>query len=606
MTAPLSPELRLSEQITRDYHILGLLGKGGMGEVFLAEQLRVGRRRVALKILNAEYSANANVIRRFENEAASAGLINHRNVVMIYESRITSDGQIYVAMEYVEGQSLRQMLSRGLLLPLESVVEIIRQSCAGLAAAHKLGIVHRDIKPDNIMIAVEDGAMLIKLLDFGIARLAEPGPTEQHTRAGTIIGTPEYMSPEQASGVTGDRIDARSDIYSLGMVAYEMLTGKVAFEGRDSDSYLALLHRQMMETPKRPSEARPERNIPAAIEEVVLKALAKNRTERPQTAQDFASELLAAWQRKDSPSGRSQNLQAAPEQERATGSVRAQASAQLPDATVVAPVTTQQTPLRAATQPIIPGAGTSIEAPLSPGLLSKWKYPLAAVLAGLIVLAIAFALIPKPDGDETKERKLLTSRMEKANNPPPSVAPTPMRVMDYRIRLKKPVDGLMTLPTDNTVHSWAQIGFEFALVRAGAIYLFAVMNDQSMQWLDARKTGVATPSPAGKILTVPGNLNVNWWNIDHQTGEEKFLVVHVPEGQTWSLAETIAPEKFSVKGEAADLSPAAAGRLRDFLRQNATDLSVTSRQNENAATHSLSAANENRITYYEIRLNHVP
>ncbi|MGH9823046.1 MAG: serine/threonine-protein kinase, partial [Blastocatellia bacterium] len=143
----------LSPQITSDFNIIKLLGKGGMGEVYLAEQVGVGCRRVALKVLNRSCSDNPDLARRFVNEAASAGRINHRNVVLIYESRATEDGQLYVAMEYVEGKDLREQIEEHGTLPLDEIVNITKQICAGLGAAHKLGIVHRDVKPDNIMLA---------------------------------------------------------------------------------------------------------------------------------------------------------------------------------------------------------------------------------------------------------------------------------------------------------------------------------------------------------------------------------------------------------------------------------------------------------------------
>src|SRR5262245_47467906 len=185
MDAPFQPDSEnlLSEQILRDYRIVSRLGKGGMGEVYLAEQLRGGRRRVALKVLNRACSDNPDLVRRFENEAAAAGRLNNRNVVTIYESRLTDDGQMYVAMEFIEGKSLGQVLKEQVVLPLKQVLEITRRVVAGLAAAHKVGIVHRDIKPDNIMLAEEDGEVVIKVLDFGIARLSETD-TQGKTRAG--------------------------------------------------------------------------------------------------------------------------------------------------------------------------------------------------------------------------------------------------------------------------------------------------------------------------------------------------------------------------------------------------------------------------------------
>lgn len=285
----------LSNQITRDYRIIQLLGKGGMGEVYLAEQLRVGRRRVALKVLSRACSEDPEIIKRFENEAASAGRIHHRNVVMIYESRVTDDGQIYVVMEYVDGNSLRHEIDERGALPLQEIVEIAKQICAGLNTAHKLGIVHRDIKPDNLMLARdEEGALFVKVVDFGIARLLEPGEGGSQTKTGVIMGTPFYMSPEQALGNTGDKIDARSDIYSLGMVVYQMLTGRVAFE---SDSWMRVMYKHINEQPMAPSQLRPELASFEEVERVVLKSLEKDRENRHSSATEFATELEKAYNR---------------------------------------------------------------------------------------------------------------------------------------------------------------------------------------------------------------------------------------------------------------------------------------------------------------------
>jgi formylglycine-generating enzyme required for sulfatase activity len=286
---------RLSEQITRDYHILSLLGKGGMGEVYLAEQLRVGRRRIALKVLSRACSEDPEIVKRFENEAASSGRIHHRNVVMIFESRASDDGQLYVAMEYVDGKTLRDEISERGALPLAEVVEISKQICAGLSAAHRLGIVHRDIKPDNLMLTRDDeGRRVVKILDFGIARLAESGTVQSRTASGIIMGTPYYMSPEQALGSTGDKIDARSDIYSLGMVVYQMLTGRVAFE---SDSWMSVMYKHIHEPPLQPRELRPELCWYEEFEQAVLRALEKDRDKRPQTVTEFADEMESAYRR---------------------------------------------------------------------------------------------------------------------------------------------------------------------------------------------------------------------------------------------------------------------------------------------------------------------
>jgi serine/threonine protein kinase len=292
----------LSEQITRDYKIVRLLGKGGMGDVFLAEQLRVGRRPVALKVLNRSCCDDPDLKRRFENEAASAGRIHHPNVVMVYECRATDDGQLYVAMEYVQGFDLGDAIKERGPLPLDEIVEIIKQAAAGLGAAHKLGIVHRDVKPANIMLTRDDdGALVVKVLDFGIARLSEPDSSGALTKTGVVMGTPFYMSPEQALGKTGDKIDRRSDVYSLAMVVYQMLTGRVAFE---SDSWMQVMYKHINEAPLPPSQARPELGNLGPVEDVIMKGLEKDRDKRQQSVAEFANELQAAYTRLKSDSPR--------------------------------------------------------------------------------------------------------------------------------------------------------------------------------------------------------------------------------------------------------------------------------------------------------------
>jgi formylglycine-generating enzyme required for sulfatase activity/serine/threonine protein kinase len=372
----------LSEQIKRDYNIVRLLGRGGMGEVYLAEQLRVGRRQVALKVLNRACSEDPEIVKRFENEAASAGRIHHRNVVMVFESRTTDDGQLYVAMEYVDGQSLRDLIAEQGALPLETVIEITRQVCAGLYAAHKLGIVHRDIKPDNIMLARdEDGALVVKVLDFGIARLSEPGATGTQTKTGVVMGTPFYMSPEQAMGNTGDKIDSRSDLYSLGMVVYQMLTGKVAFE---SDSWMRVMYRHIHEAPLPPSQLRPELGYFEEVESIVLKSLEKDREDRQQSVTEFAIEIEAAYTRAKA---------TAPEEALTAVYGATVVAGQLPFTPTTSPVPEKATsgPSAPATQSgkaVSTGSGNAGAAQSAAGGLLTRK----AAVAGMCVLGVAIAV----------------------------------------------------------------------------------------------------------------------------------------------------------------------------------------------------------------------
>ncbi len=273
--------------LASDYRILDFLGSGGMGSVFLAEQIRVGNRKIALKVLHRKFSEDEEFIGRFENEAASTGRINHPNVITIYESKQAADGTLYIAMELVEGESLTEHLRKRRRLPPAEVVEIIGQCCKALQAAHRLGIIHRDIKPDNIMLTKDsDGGLLVKILDFGIAKLKDSGG---HTVTGSVLGTPAYMSYEQASGLSSDKLDGRSDLYSLGIVAYTMLTGQPPFA---ADTPVGYITKHLSETPVPLRTLHAE--LPAAVDAAVMKALEKDREKRYQTATEFGAALRQA------------------------------------------------------------------------------------------------------------------------------------------------------------------------------------------------------------------------------------------------------------------------------------------------------------------------
>ena len=207
------------------YHVVKKLGEGGMGQVYLAEHVKMGRKS-AVKVMNPGMTQDPDAISRFNREASNASRINHANVAAIYDFGETPDGIIYLAMEYVEGDALTKVIETHGALPPRRAGDIMRQSGEALAAAHDLGIVHRDLKPDNIMITRgRDGADLVKIVDFGIAK-AGNAENQKVTKTGLVVGTPEYMSPEQ---LAGDSLDGRSDIYSLALVGFNMLTGKLPF-----------------------------------------------------------------------------------------------------------------------------------------------------------------------------------------------------------------------------------------------------------------------------------------------------------------------------------------------------------------------------------------
>jgi tRNA A-37 threonylcarbamoyl transferase component Bud32 len=269
--------------ISTRYEILGELGSGGMGVVYKARDHETGE-LVALKSLRSEVAADAHTMERFKNELRLARRITHKNVCRIHDF-VRSDGTAYISMEFVEGETLRSVLSRFGSMGVRKGIQIARQICSGLAEAHGQGIVHRDLKPENVMI---DRRGNVKLMDFGIARSLQGGVT---TGAGVVIGTPAYMSPEQAEGRP---VDARSDIYSLGLVLYEMFAGVAAFHG---ETPVSLALKQIRERPLAPREH--DANLPEYLEQTILRCLEKNPAARFSTVAELDDALsrqtLTPW-----------------------------------------------------------------------------------------------------------------------------------------------------------------------------------------------------------------------------------------------------------------------------------------------------------------------
>jgi serine/threonine-protein kinase len=257
------------------YRVIRRLGSGGMANVYLAEDEELGR-RVAIKVLDEKHANDEQFVERFRREAKNAASLSHPNIVSIYD-RGEAEGTYYIAMEYIEGRSLKELIVARGPLPIDRAVAYARQILGAVRFAHRKGIVHRDIKPHNVLVDT-DGRL--KVTDFGIARA---GAASQMTEAGSIIGTAQYLSPEQARGAP---VDQRSDLYSVGIVLYEMLTGSVPFSG-DTPVEIAMKH--ISAVPRPPSEARPE--VPEDLDLVVLRALAKDPRDRFQSAEEMDAEL---------------------------------------------------------------------------------------------------------------------------------------------------------------------------------------------------------------------------------------------------------------------------------------------------------------------------
>lgn len=339
------------------YRVEEKIGEGGMGVVYLASHA-VLQKKLALKVLRGDGSRDPDVVQRFMQEAQAATSIGHANIVDITDFGRLSDGSVYFVMEFLDGISLTDLIKRGGAVRVEEAIHLVRQIGSALEAAHARGIVHRDLKPDNIFV-IRQGkdARFVKVLDFGVAKVG--GAASKLTKTGMVFGTPHYMSPEQAAGQS---VDQRTDVYALGVIMYEMFSGKVPF---DADTFMGILSKHMFDAPPRPTDAMGASIGP--LEAVILRALEKNPDRRYQSM----TELLA-------------DVETVAE----GGSVRA-----LP------------APLRGAAAPEVP---PEVEPVAAPGKrVALLVVALAALaLLGLLVGAAAFML---SGGDESEAVALMPS-----------------------------------------------------------------------------------------------------------------------------------------------------------------------------------------------------
>ncbi len=274
----------LGRVIDNRYRIDAAIGAGGMATVYRATRLQIGD-AVAVKVLHAELLREPKFAERFRREAQAAAQLKHPNVVAIHDFGVSDDGVIYLVMELVEGRDLHAVIKAEAPMPPTAAAAIVRQVCSALGEAHRRDIVHRDIKPANIVVDESSDGVRVKVLDFGIASL-RAGTMTAFTQTGAVLGTPAYMSPEQC---LGEELDGRSDLYSLGVVLFEMLCGIVPFNSPTSTA-VVLQHVQQEPPPLRVLNI----SVPVPVERVVLRALAKRREDRPQSARELGDELGAA------------------------------------------------------------------------------------------------------------------------------------------------------------------------------------------------------------------------------------------------------------------------------------------------------------------------
>lgn len=279
------------------YKVLRKMGEGGMGTVYLAEHITI-EKKVALKVLLHDYARKTDLKERFLQEAKAAARIGHENIVDITDFGDTPDGSVFFAMEFLEGEDLSQLIRKTGPIVWGRAKPILLQICRALGAAHAKGIIHRDMKPENIYLIEREGrADFVKVLDFGIAKMSMEESEQRLTRTGMIFGTPEYMSPEQAQG---NKPDHRVDIYAVGVIMYEMLTGQVPFK---ADTFMGILTKHLFEQPVPPSQINPAAAISAEIEHITLKALSKERNERFQSMAEMAAAISQVSGRMTRPTG---------------------------------------------------------------------------------------------------------------------------------------------------------------------------------------------------------------------------------------------------------------------------------------------------------------
>jgi len=302
MSRPADEEM-IGRNVAGKFVVEKFLGGGAMGAVYKAYQKSI-EKHVAIKVLHKEFGAEASFVSRFEREAKAASLLDHVNLMRVIDYGREPDGVCYIAMELLEGRSLFQVIKEDSPLPPNRIAGLIRQALAGLAVAHEQGIIHRDLKPENIVVlekSDDDGnrAELVKVCDFGMAKLVTPdaevegsgqGPlsSEKLTSHGVVVGTPDYMSPEQGKG---ERLDARSDIYAVGVILYQMLTRRLPFS---AETPIATLLRHVIDDPLPPSDIDPD--VHSGLESICLRALAKHRDDRFQTAREMRQEVRAVME----------------------------------------------------------------------------------------------------------------------------------------------------------------------------------------------------------------------------------------------------------------------------------------------------------------------
>jgi serine/threonine-protein kinase len=589
------------------YQMEALLGKGGMGAVYRARHILLGD-RVAIKVLPPEVRSNAEWLRRFRREGQAARRFRHPNAVTVYDLRTAADGTIYMVMEYVEGHTLDTAIKTRGRFPAAEALDILTPVMSVLDTAHSMGVVHRDLKPENIMIGKPDetGKPVVKLLDLGIAKMREiaggdNGGNTALTMAGQVLGTPYYMSPEQWGEIPRDEsseIDGRADIYSLGLVFYEMIAGRRCFAGNT----LHELRREHVQTRPRPlQEVVPD--VPRGFSDAIERATAKDRGDRQPTAGTLASELRAGL---STPSGSPVSSPALTEtvvvEKRDTNSdVNAPTiltvdaaptspasgrAASTHDSTVYEPakpspnvaatiaepariaetVTVPHVPKPAPATPVAPPASKS-----KAGLLIG----VAAVFVILLVAGVGGFLV------WNKMKSATTGANTTSVNTPGPVASTPVEVSRYWLELEPATEGGPKTQVAGLVPiaSGKSFKFHFTFAEEGYLYIFGPgENNQPTAFLTSKplpKTGLKTNKVTkGDDFSFPKG-DGNAVTLDEKPGTDNFTII-------FATAPLSSPSFMSEPVTGNPLSSTQQAELKAFVSKYQTKPPVTELDESNA------------------------
>jgi serine/threonine protein kinase len=416
----------VGQTLAGKYRIEELINEGGMGAVYRATHVLMDK-IVAIKVLHPALAADDKIVARFTREAKAASRISHPHALTVTDFGEDESGVVFLVMEYLKGRTLKEVIHSDESMPLPRVVEIIRQVCGALEAAHAVGVVHRDLKSDNIMLIDVGGGDWAKVLDFGIAKITEKvGQDPALTAPNLIIGTPQYMSPEQCSQAA--EIDSRSDVYSLGVILYEMLVGHVPFTG---ESPTAIMMKHLQEPP--PSVLEERKDLPVAVGRVVTRAMAKRPDDRYQTVAELSEDLAAAAE--EQPASKAVATAGTPERSThrivvPTGSNEAPRNTHNEDhdeATVVR-AREVKTPAAAVVESEIISIAPddpALAAAAPPSDFNPWRIMIPAVVGLLVIFAVVFALTRNSSSEPTTNDNSQPLTVDPAGSPvQPAGTPT--------------------------------------------------------------------------------------------------------------------------------------------------------------------------------------